>query len=550
MTASATEPSADISRPRASRPPATPSPVNPQQLRGMLADGQEIALVDVREELIFSQNHLLLARSVPLSRFELRFGQLVPRRGTRIVLCDDGDGLAARAAAILARNGYTNVAVLDGGVAAWAAAGFELFSGVNVPSKAFGEFIEHASHTPSIAATELEQLLRERANLVVLDSRPFDEYSRVSIPTAINVPGAELVLRARDIAPSPDTTVVVNCAGRTRSIIGAQSLINAGMPNKVVALRNGTMGWSLAGFVCESGKNRRAPGYSAETLDWARKASQRMAQDCGVKTIDRSTFETLRADNARTLYLFDVRDPGEYEAGHVAGAISAPGGQLVQATDQYVGTLGARIVLVDDAEVRAIMTASWLRQMGYSEVFVLAEKGAEMGWPVPPILQAEMHPEAAIDLKSLSELFSRNAATIVDVSLSRSYLKDHIPGAWFAIRTRLAAAFKEIPLHGTLVLTSEDGTVAELAVAEAQAAAGIPVRFLTGGNAAWKAAGYELSAEPLMADEVIDQWRKPYERGGDTKAAMSEYLAWETDLLPRLERDGSLNFFSTTERHN
>jgi rhodanese-related sulfurtransferase len=514
----------------------------------MLADGQEIALIDVREELIFSQNHLLLARSVPLSRFEVRFAQLVPRRGTRIVLCDDGDGVAARAAAILARNGYTNVFVLDGGVAAWAAAGFELFSGVNVPSKAFGEFIEHASGTPSIAATELEQLIRERANLVVLDSRPFDEYSRVSIPTAINVPGAELVLRARDIAPSPDTMVVVNCAGRTRSIIGAQSLINAGLPNKVVALRNGTMGWSLAGFLCENGKNRRAPSYSAKTLDWVRKASQSVAQNCGVKAIDRAAFETLRADTARTLYLFDVRDPAEYEAGHVAGAISAPGGQLVQATDQYVGTLNARIVLIDDAEVRALMTASWLRQMGYAEVFVLAEAGVETGWPAAPMLEAE-RPGAAIDLESLRELFSRNAATIVDVSLSRDYLKDHIPGAWFAIRSRLASALEKIPLRGTLVLTSEDGIVAQLAVAEAEALVDIPVRVLAGGNAAWKVAGYELSAEPLMADEAIDQWRKPYERGGDTKAAMSEYLAWETDLLPRLARDGSLNFFSAAESH-
>jgi rhodanese-related sulfurtransferase len=549
VTASITKPSAHISRSGAPQSAATPSLVSARQLRGMLADGEEIALVDVREELVFSQNHLLLARSVPLSRFEVRFAQLVPRRGTRIVLCDDSDGLAARATAILARNGYTNVSVLDGGVAAWAAAGFELFSGVNVPSKAFGEFIEHASHTPSIAATELEQLIRQRANLVVLDSRPFDEYSRVSIPTAINVPGAELVLRARDIAPSPDTLVVVNCAGRTRSIIGAQSLINAGLPNKVVALRNGTMGWSLAGFVCENGKNRRAPSYSAETLAWARKASQRVAQECGVKAIDRATFETLRADAARTLYLFDVRDPAEYEAGHVTGAISAPGGQLVQATDQYVGTLGARIVLVDDAEVRAMMTASWLRQMGNPEVFVLAERGTESGLPAPPILEADIHAEAAIELQSLGELFSRNAATIVDVSLSRNYLMDHIPGAWFAIRTRLASALKKIPLRGTLVLTSEDGTVAQLAVAEAQAAAGMPVRFLAGGNAAWKAAGYELSAEPLMADEAVDQWRKPYERGGDTKAAMSEYLAWETDLLPRLARDGSLSFFSTTESH-
>jgi len=381
----------------------------------------------------------------------------------------------------------------------------------------------------------------------VLDSRTFEEVRSMSIPGGISVPGGELVYRVGDLAPNPKTLVVVNCAGRTRSILGAESLRQAGIPNRVVALRNGTMGWSLAGFVCESGKNRRAPSYSAKTLDWAREAAQRVAQNCGVKTINRAAFETLRADTARTLYLFDVRDPSEYKASHVADAISAPGGQLVQATDQYIGTLGARIVLVDDAEVRALMTASWLRQMGYAEVFVLTERGMETGWPAPPILDADMYPEAAIDLQSLGQLFSRNAATIVDVSLSRNYLKDHIPGAWFAIRARLAGALKKIPLKGTLVLTSEDGILAQLAVAEAQAAASIPVRFLAGGNAAWKAAGYELSAEPLMADEAIDQWRKPYERGGDTKAAMSEYLAWETDLLPRLARDGSLNFFSTTE---
>jgi rhodanese-related sulfurtransferase len=516
--------------------------VSPAALRGMIADGGELALVDVREELVFSQRHLLLARSIALSRFELRFAQLVPRRTTRIVLCDDGDRLAAHAAAILARNGYTDLAVLDGGVAAWEAAGFELFSGVNVPSKAFGEFIEHKNRTPSIAAGELEKLLREGADVVVLDSRPFDEYARVSIPTAINVPGAELVLRAREAAPSPDTTIVVNCAGRTRSIIGAQSLINAGLPNKVVALRNGTMGWTLAGFACDSGKNRRAPGISGKTLEWARGAAKRVAQSCGVRMIEHATLEALRADKDRTVYLFDVRDPAEYAAGHVAGAMSAPGGQLVQATDQYVGTLGARIVLADDCEVRAMMTASWLRQMGWIDVFVLAEAGQEIGWPVAPTLQAETMADVAIDLASFGDLFARNAATIVDLSLSRDYLKEHIPGSWYAIRTRLDRAFKKIPLRETLVLTSEDGILARQAVAEAAALTGLPLRYLSGGNAAWKAAGYELSAEALMADDAIDQWRRPYERSGDIKAAMNEYLAWEIDLLPRIERDGSLNF--------
>src|SRR5262249_42417129 len=218
--------------------------------------------------------------------------------------------------------------------------------------------------------------MRERSDIVVLDSRPFDEYTRVSIPTATNVPGAELVLRVQDLAPSPETMVVVNCAGRTRSIIGAQSLINAGVPNKVVALRNGTMGWHLAGLQCESGKDKRARRVSGTALAWAKSAADKVAHRFGIEGIDRATLERWRADEERTLYLFDVRDPAEYAAGHVAGALSAPGGQLVQATDQYVGAIGARLVLVDDAEVRAVMTASWLRQMGWKDVYVLAEAGS------------------------------------------------------------------------------------------------------------------------------------------------------------------------------
>src|SRR6202011_4267103 len=351
--------------------------ISPQVLHAMLADSGELALIDVREELIFSQAHLFFARSIPLSRLELNFARLVPRRSTRIVLCDEDDGLAQRAARVLFAAGYSNVGVLHYGIRGWSDAGFQVFSGVNVPSKAFGEFIEHADATPSIAADELDRMIRDGDDVVVLDSRPFEEYQRVSIPTAIDVPGAELVLHIRDLAPSPDTAVVVNCAGRTRSIIGAQSLINAGLPNKVVALRNGTMGWRLAGFTCDSGQTRRAPNPSVDALAWARSAADRVADRFGVRRIESADLERLRKDPARTLYLFDVRDPEEYAAGHVAGSVSAPGGQLVQATDHYVGTLGARIVLVDDKGVRALMSGSWLHQMGFRDVFVLAQTGDE-----------------------------------------------------------------------------------------------------------------------------------------------------------------------------
>jgi rhodanese-related sulfurtransferase len=504
----------------------------------MLDDGAELSLIDVREELTFSQNHLLWARNVPLSRLELRFARLVPRKTTRIVLCDDNDGLVQRAAAILAGAGYSDLFYLDGGVAAWEKAGFVTFSGVHVPSKAFGEFVEHDSGTPSVSAQELDAMMRSGSKLTVLDSRPFDEYSRISIPTGINVPGAELVLRVRDIVPSPDTTIVVNCAGRTRSIIGAQSLINAGVPNRVMALRNGTMGWHLAGLTCDSGKSSRTPDFSSAGLAWAKSASENVARKFGVERIDRARLETWRKDDTRTTYIFDVRDPAEYKAGHIPGAISAPGGQLVQATDIYAGTLQARIVLSDDKEVRALMTASWLRQMGWKDVFVLPKSGDETGEPQPILLGAPAA-DAAIDASKILEI---DDVAVIDLSTSLHYRRGHIPGAWFAIRGRLDRAIPKIPPCRAVILTSEDGVLASLAVGEARALTDEPVHWLKGGNAAWIAGGFPLSTSQKMADEPVDVWLKPYERPSDNEAAMNAYLSWEVDLLERIKKDGTTHF--------
>ncbi len=245
------------------------------ELAAMLEDGGELALLDVREEGVFAKGHLFHAVSLPLSRLELRLARLVPRLTTRIVLCDADDGLAQRAAAKLRGFGYRNVSVLAGGVAAWRALGHELFAGVYVPSKAFGEHVEHRDGTPSISSEELAAKQRAGEKMVVLDSRPLSEFQRMSLPGALDCPGAELVHRIFEVAPDPDTLVVVNCAGRTRSIIGAQSLRNAGVPHRVVALRNGTMGWTLAGLELEHGQREMAPPPGAAALEKARAARAR-----------------------------------------------------------------------------------------------------------------------------------------------------------------------------------------------------------------------------------------------------------------------------------
>ena len=238
--------------------------ISARRVSELLAGTGELALLDVREQGVHYRGHPFYACSAPLSRVELVIDDLVPRKDVPIVVLDGGnEGLAERAERKLKELHYPNVEILEGGCAGWKAAGLELFSGVNVPSKAFGEFVEHEYGTPRIAPGELKRVQQIKKVLVV-DTRPFEEYHRMNIPGGIDVPGADLVYRIHDLAPHPDTLVVVNCAGRTRSIIGCQSLRNAGIPNPVVALKDGTMGWELAGFTVERGSERVAPPPSEE----------------------------------------------------------------------------------------------------------------------------------------------------------------------------------------------------------------------------------------------------------------------------------------------
>ena len=519
--------------------------VSPQALYDALRDRREIALLDVREEAPFSGRHILRAVPAPMSRLELALPRLVPRPTTRVVLCDAGEGLAERAAARLAGFGYADVAVLVGGIEAWETAGLALYAGVHVPSKAFGEHVEQACKTPRIAPAELARRLDRGENIVVLDARPVDEYRRMSIPGGIDVPGAELVYRVHDIAPDPATRVVVNCAGRTRSIIGAQSLIEAGIANPVAALENGTMGWHLAGLGLEHGAGRSAPAISAEGLAKAREAAERVAARFGVTPIDADGLARLATERDRTLYLLDVRSPEEYRAGHLAGARSAPGGQLVQATDSFVGTWNARLVLVDDSGVRATMTASWLRRMGWPEVFVLAGPHAPLveGDEAVPVLGLEAARPEAVSPAALAERLAAGATRVVDLDTSLGYRAGHIPGAWFAIRANLGASLPRIAGEDAVVLTSPDGVLARLAAAEAGAVLGRPVAVLAGGTGAWRAAGLALEAgHSRMADAPDDVWYKPYDHDDDVEAGMRAYLAWEVGLVERVAGDGTCPF--------
>jgi rhodanese-related sulfurtransferase len=316
------------------------------------------------------------------------------------------------------------------------------------------------------------------------------------------------------------------------------------------------MGWHLAGFELERGETRSAPEVSGPGLEAARRGAARAVETFGVRTIDRATYESWRREAAeRTLYVFDVRGAGEFEAGHLPEARHAPGGQLVQATETYAAVRNARVVLVDDTFVRAAMTASWLQQLNLFEVAVLEDAlvgqtlaSGPRRATMPPAVGDEIAPA---DLQAAIEA---GAARVIDFARSGDYRQGHIPGAWFAVRAGLGEALGKLrtgdslgklPSDGALVLTSPDGALARLAALEAEAITGEPVKVLAGGTAAWRAAGLKLEAgEERMASAPDDVWLKPYHHTGGVEARMKEYLDWEIGLVEQIERDGDARFLT------
>jgi rhodanese-related sulfurtransferase len=515
------------------------------QVRASLLAREEIALLDVREEAPHAEGHPLFAANLPLSRLELVAYTKLPRRDVPIVTIDRGEGLAELAAQRLKAMGYTDVAVFKGGIAAWTAAGGELFIDVNVPSKAFGELLESVCHTPSLPAEEVQALINSGEDCLVVDARRFDEYQTMTIPGSISVPGAELALRVPGMVSNANTQIIVHCAGRTRSLVGTQSLINFGLPNKVHALRNGTIGWTLARQKLALGQSRRYPeNAEPEALVASAEKARNVADHAGVKRATRDDIRRWSTQDGRTTYFFDVRSPEEYEKGHLPGFLSIPGGQLVQELEMYAPVRGARIVVSDTDGVRANMTASWLAQMAW-DVYVAdgidAADLTEAGTPriqLPPV-----PPSKTVSAADLGAWLAEGNTVVVDLTRHAVFRKGHIPGAWFLIRSLLLESMPNLPKAQRTVVTCPDGILSRFVAPELAGKVKADVYVLDGGTAAWTAAGHQLEAgEARLASPPIDRYRRPYEGTEVPDSAMQAYLDWEFGLVAQLERDGTHHF--------
>lgn len=544
---------AEISTPALEGSSSAPAPtISATTLHQWLQDGRELALLDIREHGRYGEGHPFFAVHAGYSRLETEVARLVPRRATRTVLFDDGDAdsaLAHRAASRLAALGYDDVSVLAGGAPAWSRAGHTLFKGVNLPSKTFGEIAEHAFEVPHIDAHTLAARQRAGEPLVLLDGRTLEEHRKMTLPGAIPVPNGELALRWRTLVSDPVTPIVVHCAGRTRSIVGAQILRDIGVPNPVLALENGTQGWALAGLELERGSARTLPpAPDAAQRQAARDDAAAAAQRAGVPVLTAAEAQDWLDDGNRTTFVFDVRTAEEFAAGGLQGARHAPGGQLLQATDLQIGVRHARVLVLDDDGVRAPVVALWLRRLGLDAALVEDGLASDLRVPVrtPVKLPAGV---TALDANALAAL--REGTTtltlpaVLDLRPSRSYRAGHARGAHWSIRPRVVADTRAAtggnPRHPVLLI-APDETLARLAAQDLREAGWQQLSWTSAE--ALESTGWAQQATPASPsdDEAVDYLLFVHDRHDGNLDAARRYLDWELGLIAQCAPDELASF--------
>ncbi|MDA0264191.1 MAG: rhodanese-like domain-containing protein [Chloroflexi bacterium] len=514
--------------------------ISSQDLKNLMDGDSPYALIDVRESGEYNATHIPGAALIPRRRIEFIIGDSVPFKGTQVVVCDDDGRRAQLAAATLEKLGYTNVFHLEGGTNRWASNDLPTEWGVNVPSKDFGEMQEVVHHVPEISADDLHERIERGDKLVILDSRTPEEYQRMCIPGGRSLPGGELALRITDITKElePGTTVVINCAGRTRSIMGTRVLQRMGV--NAVGLKNGTSGWLLAGYDLEYGGDRvELPQVSPEGKAAAEEYAARLAKEDGVRYLDVGGLqEVLNKRDEESVYLIDVRTEQEYTSGHIPGFRSFPGGQAVQRSDDVAVVKNATYVFCCDGTARATITASLYRQMGHENVFAVAggvtawqdaNREKETGYPrndIPGMAEAETSTKKVTP----QELSSNPSDLVLFLDTSQDFSQGHTPGAkwisrsWLEIEIDAAARSKS----ASITLTCGNGRNSTLAAATLKALGYTDVSVLEGGFAAWKSAG--LPVEEGLTGIVRPPSDINYLGVDRSYAEMMNYLRWETAL--------------------
>jgi len=515
-------------------------------LRERLQQSGELAFIDVREAGEFGHGHALLAANLPLSELEVKAIRTIPRLSTPVIVQDqDGGSRAGHAIARLQQLGYSNLSLARGGVDSWQLAGYSLFQGVNVPSKAFSEWTELQAHTPAISAEQVYRWQQDGKPFLLLDGRTAQEFRQHHIPGAIHCPNAELVDWLVSQSLPDDLPVIITCAGRTRGIIGAQSLIDAGIRQPVAALAGGTQAWRIAGLPLNQNIEQSPTFEAGSTL-----VSVPAFPGDVIPSVSADEFDLWRNNPDMTTFLFDVRSPQEYRLGSLPGAIGVPGGQLIQTIDEHVATRGARIVLFDPTGSRGRITAWWLYQLGWS-VSLYQGDNLPASEPVRQRSLDELFP-GVTTLSAAAALASFTPEVqLLSADPSRYYLDHHIAGARWINRAQLAQQAQQLEADKPVWIFAAQTALAWAIAWDLQQDHGIQARVIRGDVTAWQQAGWSLASDGQLSEsQRIDFLFWLHDRHSGNLQASRDYLTWEAGLPAAIEREGLHGFRRLASPHH
>ena len=514
-----------------------------QDFKSLYKSNNEFAVIDPREELFFTRAHLFAATNMPLSRLELLAVKGIPDLSTQIILCDDGEDHSEKASNVLTKLGYTHISILAGGLPAWALMGGAVFSGMNVPSKAFGEVIERDLNTPTISAIELHRKIANGDELLLLDARPEKEHEEYCIPGSICCPSVEMILRCASLISKTDTDVIVHCAGRTRSIIGAQTLIDSGLFKSVHSLCNGTPAWEFEGWETEKGNTNLLPRPIDNDNVAARNIAAKIRDRWSIPEIPAGELAGWK-NRPGTHYLFDIRDEDEYLAGHIPGTRHIAGGQLLQTTENHIVVQNAHIALIDNDGVRAVTAAMWLRRMGWSNVTTCKiDESSDILEPALSRIQHLPH-TGSISIDEAAIALNTGSAIVCDIRKCYEYRREHIEGAGYLNRSDIERDIKSIPSDVDIILISTDHDYAGL-IAKDLRKYGRNVQLLDGNIKSWKNLGHPVSSgQDWLISRPVDTYFESdhYDNQQISLREHRAYLNWEIALIDHIEGDPAVRF--------
>ena len=321
-------------------------------------------LIDCRERRDYVHGHWFGSNNIPLSILPIRLPFLCSDQDFPIYFLDWGDAASVVALRLIEKLGYQNVTPQKTTQPTEPVVGY--VQGEYVWSKAFGEIVAHQS---DILEVTPQQYMTDYQHAQLVDVRPAGEYNRFTLPSSVNLPNSLLLANMEQLGHNADM-VLLHCAGRTRSIIGAHTIKAAGYRGDFGIFRGGTQAWEIDGFTREHGANRTIGENIESAESVANFLKQWQIPSTQIQPTEISAFIETKSDHL----MFDVSD--DTANGVLVGEniIKVSGTNLVQQTDRSIARYHLPILLIDNASgSRAAFAAYWLSRMGFCVKIVIVD---------------------------------------------------------------------------------------------------------------------------------------------------------------------------------